>query len=69
MKKKWYSLQEAMPIFKKELGIKDTATMKKFISSPGKPKLKAVIYGEDRGKRYRIKNEWITQFLADFEDC
>ena len=65
--KKWYTLQEAMPILEKELGIKDTATAKKFIRKE-EPRLKAVIYGEDRGKRYRIKSDWIVEFIAQMED-
>lgn len=67
--KKWYTLQEAMQIFKKELEINDTATIKKFIQSKNYPRLKAITYGEGKGKRYRIKDSWITQFIVDIEDC
>ncbi len=65
---KWYTLQTAREKIRKELGIRDLATIKKFINKKEKPSLKAVVIGDDKGKRYRIKEEWIDSFVSDFEN-
>lgn len=65
---KWYTLFTAREVIKSELGIKDIATIKKFINVKGSPSLRAVVTGNGEGKRYRIKDEWLMKFIVDYEN-
>lgn len=62
-KDRWYSLSNAI-----ELGLfpmfKSSYVAKEFIKLG---KLKAIKTGEYRGTRYKLKGEWIIDFIAKWE--